>query len=301
MRSRRLEQALLVDDSGRDVSEPGASSDQNSQPAGTGKTTSARVPPPGSRVSSNRPCTPCSTMRRTSCSPNRAGPSRLLPPSSTRRRRPRACGQLHGERGCAVLEGVGDQLVRDDSKFLGGRSVERNRRRVDDDRHRGALGDAAQECSRVDATCSFGKQPVHARDRADARGRVVERSPIAAVGAAEEEQVGNSLEVVLDPVVRFLRERALEVCACGSSSVSSRLTANRPDEDERHSDRSREQREPHRRRAGRERDERRDDQARPDADGKPEPAAPTHLHDRKRNRKEEEWREARTPQRRGAR
>ena len=268
--------------------------DENSHLAGAGKTTSARVPPPGSACELESPMQTLLDHATNELQPEPGGPIEAVASVVDAQARLRARGQSHDERGLAVLEGVRDQLVRDDSEFLGGRSVERTGAASTTTGTGAPSAMLRRSAPRIDVIFGLGQQPVHGRDRADARGRVVERLTVAAVRAAEQEQVGHGLEVVLDPVARFFRERALEVCACGSSSVRRRLAANRPHEDERHSDRGCEQSEPHRRRAGRERDERCDDQAGPGTDGKPEPAAPTHLHDRdERNGEEEEQREAR--------
>ena len=233
-------------------------------------------------------------MRRTSCSPNPEAPSRLLPPSSTRRRvsSPAVSCTASGGVPCwnalviSSFATIPSFCAVEASSAIGGC--------VDDDRHGNAIGDAAQECACIDAIFGFREQPVHGRDRADACGSVIKRLARAAVGAAEQQQIGDGLQIVLDPVICFPRERALEVCASGGSAVSGRLTANRADEDERDSDGSCEQSEPHRCRAGREGDERGNDRACAAADGEPEPAAPTNLHYRdERNGEEKEEREAR--------
>ena len=52
---------------------------------------------------------------------------------------------------------------------------------------------------------------MHGRDRPDSGGRLVEGRPVAGVGTTEEQQVGDRLEVVLDPVTRLLRQRSLEL------------------------------------------------------------------------------------------
>ena len=51
----------------------------------------------------------------------------------------------------------------------------------------------------------LGEQPVQRRDRVDAGGGLVEGAAVAIFGAAEQEQVGDRLQVVLDPVIRLGR------------------------------------------------------------------------------------------------
>ena len=89
-----------------------------------------------------------------------------------------------------------------------------DRRRLDRDRHRRALrrccaGARPRRRSprlSVSRRCTVAIERMRAAVSSNAR-------PVAAVRAAEQEQVGHCLEVVLDPVVRLLRERALELGA----------------------------------------------------------------------------------------
>jgi hypothetical protein len=74
------------------------------------------------------------------------------------------------------------------------------------------------------------QQAVNGRDRADARGRLVERVSVCSVGAGEEQQVGRRLEVVLDPVVCLLRKRSFERDARRGVPVRSGLCADRAHE-----------------------------------------------------------------------
>ena len=126
------------------------------------------------------------------------------------------------------------------------------------------------------------------RDRADARGRVVERRPVPAGRTTEEEQIGHRLQVVLDPVTRFLRQRPLELGARGGPLVRRCFTANRSREQERHADDSRDESKAHHRRAGGQRSQRSCNRARPRADAEPEAAAPPGLHDRDEGDRQEQ-------------
>jgi len=54
------------------------------------------------------------------------------------------------------------------------------------------------------------QQPVHRRNRTDACRCVVERRPVSADRATEQEEIGDRLQVILDPMIRLLRQRPLE-------------------------------------------------------------------------------------------
>ena len=161
-----------------------------------------------------------------------------------------SAAELHDDRRSAVPEGVRDQLVGDESELLSCRRVERDGLGVDDDRHRSSVGDAREQRAGVHRVLGLGQQPVHCRDRADPGCGLVEGAAVAVLRTSEQEEVGNGLEVVLDPVIRFGRERALLLGAGDCTLVGSGLTADRPRDDERDSDRRCNEGQPHRRRTG---------------------------------------------------
>ena len=150
-----------------------------------------------------------------------------------------------------MLTGIRDQLVGDDPELLGGRRVEGEGFDFDRDGQWGALRDAAEQGACVHWIVGLGEQPVNGRDRADPGGGLVEGPSCVAVRTAEQEEVGNGLEVVLDPVIRLFGQCALELRAGGGSLVSGRLTADRSRKHERDCYGGCYEGEPHRSRAGR--------------------------------------------------
>jgi len=135
--------------------------------------------------------------------------------------------QLNADWRGTVLKRVRDQLVGDDPDFLGCGCVEGGGLGLDSNWYRCSVRDAGEQGSCLDGIVGLCEQPVDDGDRLDAGGGVVEGATITVLGAAEQEEVGGGLEVVLDPVICLCRQCAGEFGAGGGALVPDCLAADR--------------------------------------------------------------------------
>jgi hypothetical protein len=99
----------------------------------------------------------------------------------------------------------------------------------------------------ADAAAAFlTEQVVYCGDSADALGGVVEGPRGGARRAAEQEEVGDGLQAVLDPMVALCQQGVLQLGAGVGVGASGGLTSRQAAEDDRQQRRGREERDAHR-------------------------------------------------------